>query len=140
VRREQLGTLVGCLPFAFAAGHEDRHSRLVGKPIEGARSTATSLLRRRIRARGSASTSAHHSSVVGSCGCDQERLSTASRACTMAATNFPTSGRLPSRMTKFGVGRVIQATIELSLLAVPTLGERLHSGLARLLVAMRQRA
>src|SRR5262249_16105243 len=54
------------------------------------------------RARGSASTSAHHSSPIGSCGCDQDRRSTASRACNMAATSIVTSGKVVSSRTKFG--------------------------------------
>jgi hypothetical protein len=67
------------------------------------RRTGRSQTRRfRTCARGSASTSAHHSSVVGSCWCDQERLSTASRACTMAIKSLATSGRATSSSTKFG--------------------------------------
>jgi len=50
------------------------------------RSIANSLLRRfRSCARGSATTSAHHSSVVGSCGCDHERLSTAGKSYTSSS-------------------------------------------------------
>src|SRR5262249_8747975 len=55
----------------------------------------------------SASTSAHHSSLVGSCGCHQDRRSTASRACTMAATSLATSGRVVSSRTKFGGMRIM---------------------------------
>src|SRR6516164_2457245 len=46
---------------------------------------------------------AHHSSPVGSCGCAQDRRSTASRACTIAATKLATSGWLMSSKAKFGV-------------------------------------
>jgi hypothetical protein len=53
-------------------------------------------------ARGSASTSAHNSSVIGSCGCDQERYSTASRAWTIAWTNLAISGWLASSTAKLG--------------------------------------
>src|SRR5262249_30499807 len=63
---------------------------------------AKSVRRSRLRARGSASTSVHHSSLVGSCGCDHDRRSTASRACTMAVTSFATSGRLASNRMQFG--------------------------------------
>src|SRR5262245_28848861 len=55
-----------------------------------------------MRARGSASTSAHHSSVTGSCGCDHERRSTAARAFNMAETSLPTSGKAESSRVKFG--------------------------------------
>jgi pimeloyl-ACP methyl ester carboxylesterase len=56
----------------------------------------------RLRARGSASTSAHHSSVVGSRGCDHDRRSTASRACSMAVTSRATSDKVESSRRKFG--------------------------------------
>src|SRR5262249_24467438 len=74
---------------------------------ENAGLTAKSVRRSRLRARGSASTSAHHSSLVGSCGCHQDRRSTASRACTMAATSLATSGRVVSSRTKFGGMRIM---------------------------------
>jgi hypothetical protein len=45
---------------------------------------------------------AHQSSVVGSCGCEQERRPTASRACTIAAIKPPTSGGRVSSRIKFG--------------------------------------
>jgi hypothetical protein len=47
----------------------------------------------------------------------------------MAATNLPTSGRLPSRTTKFGVGRAMAPTVAaLSVGAcVPTLAKSLRS-------------
>ena|SRR6516164_2980068 len=34
VCREQLGTLVGCFPFAFATGDKNGRARFVGKPVE----------------------------------------------------------------------------------------------------------
>jgi hypothetical protein len=34
VRGDQLGALVGCLPFALAAGDKDHRARLVGKSVE----------------------------------------------------------------------------------------------------------
>src|SRR5262249_55428231 len=67
----------------------------------------------RLRARGSASTSAHHSSPVGSCGCDHDRCSTASRACTIAVTSCATSGRTASSRTKFGGMAVPAAQLDL---------------------------
>jgi hypothetical protein len=101
MRGDQIIALESGLPFALAAGDQDRLSWLVGQPIE--RALDISLLRRfGLRVRGSASTSAHQSSVVGSCGCDQERRPTASRACAMAVTSLPTSGRVASSKTKFG--------------------------------------
>src|SRR5207253_2397336 len=54
------------------------------------------------RARGSASTSAHHSSPVGSCGCDHDRRSTASRACSIAAIRLAMSASEESSRVKFG--------------------------------------
>src|SRR5262245_22544174 len=49
----------------------------------------------------------------------------------MAATNLPTSGRLPSRTTKFGVGRAMAPTADLSAAAcVPTLPIGLRSARA----------
>ena len=99
---DQLVATEGGLPFALAAGDEDHFARLVGQPVERALDRHRAAAPFRVRARGSASTSAHHSSVVGSCGCDQERLSTASRACTMAITSLATSGRVASSRTKFG--------------------------------------
>ena len=42
-----------------------------------------------------------------SCGCHQERCSTASRACTMAAISLATSGRLASSKAKFSEVAVI---------------------------------
>jgi hypothetical protein len=54
------------------------------------------------QARLALSTSAHHASPVGSCGCDHERRSTASRACSMADIRRPISGRLLSSSVKFG--------------------------------------
>src|SRR5262245_3361031 len=50
----------------------------------------------------------------------------------MAATNLPTSGRLPSRTTKFGVGRAMAPTVAaLSAAAcVPTLAIGLRSARA----------
>src|SRR5215471_516579 len=74
---------------------------------------AKSVRRSRFRARGSASTSAHHASPVDSCGCDHERRWTASRACTMAATSLATSGRTASSRTKFGGMAVPAAQLDL---------------------------
>src|SRR5262245_51812181 len=49
----------------------------------------------------------------------------------MAATNLPTSGRLPSRTTKFGVGRAMAPTVALSVAAcVSTLAIGLRSARA----------
>ena len=80
--------------------------------------TARSVRRSRLRPRGSASTSAHHSSLVGSCGCAQERQSTAARACTMAVTSLATSGRAASSKMKFGDMRPrLKATTEMSLIS-----------------------
>ena len=56
-----------------------------------------STRRFRALARGSASTSAHQSSPVDSCGCDHDRRSTASRACSIATRRCAMSGRLGSR-------------------------------------------
>src|SRR5262249_31156519 len=67
----------------------------------------------RWRARGSASTSAHQSSPVGSCGCEHDRWSTASRACTIAVTSRATSGRTASSRTKFGGMAVPAAQLDL---------------------------
>src|SRR5215469_12233759 len=74
---------------------------------------AKSVRRSRLRARGSASTSAHHASPVGSCGCDHDRCSTVSRACSMAATSLATSGRTASSRTKFGGMAVPAAQLDL---------------------------
>jgi hypothetical protein len=74
--------------------------------IQGYRDPAVSgrsVRRSRFLARGSASTSAHHASVIGSCGCDHDGRLTASRACTIAATRVATSGRLISSAVKFGI-------------------------------------
>jgi hypothetical protein len=54
-----------------------------------------------MRARGSASTSAHHASPVGSCGCNHERRSTASRAWSIARNRVAISGNVQSSRTKF---------------------------------------
>jgi len=55
-----------------------------------------------MRARGSASTSAQHASPVGSCGCNHERRSTASRAWSIARNRVAISGNVQSSRTKFG--------------------------------------
>ena len=64
--------------------------------------TAGSVHRSRFRARGSASTSAHNASPVGSCGCAHERRPTASRACSIAAIRLAMSASEESSRVKFG--------------------------------------
>src|SRR5262249_3530716 len=81
VGREELVTTEGGFPFALAAGDKNGCARLVGKPVERALDcylAAASLPGSRARI---GQHVGPHSSVVGSCGCGQERLSTASRAC-----------------------------------------------------------
>ena len=93
-------------PIALAAGDQDGLAPFVAEPIE--RSLDCQIgAPLSLRARGSASTSAHHSSPVGSCGCAHDRRSTASRACTIATTRFAMSGRAESSKTKFGEVAVI---------------------------------
>src|SRR6516162_2959478 len=89
-------------PLALAACDEDGFTRLVGERIE-------STLHREVTGAPLSPTRTRigqdigpHSSPVGSCGCAHERRSTASRACTMAATSLATSGRVASSRTKFG--------------------------------------
>src|SRR5215831_8534967 len=89
-------------PIALAARHKYDLAPFVGEPIKRLL-TARSVRGSRFLARGSASTSAHHSSPVGSCWCDHDRRLTASRACTIADTRVATSGRLISSAVKFGI-------------------------------------
>src|SRR6516162_10064486 len=65
-----------------------------------------------VRARGSASMSAHHASPVDSCKCDHARRPAASCAWTMAVINLATSGRDTSSRAKF---EAIQSTHSCSL-------------------------
>jgi hypothetical protein len=67
---------------------------------------ASSVRQFRFLARGSARTSAHQSSPVGSCGGDHDRRPTASRACSMAVSRCAISGRPVSSSTKFRMRQV----------------------------------
>src|SRR5262249_20134918 len=103
VCREQLVATEGGFPFALAAGDKNGCARLVGKPVERALDcylAAASLPGSRARI---GQHVGPHSSVVGSCGCGQERLSTASRACSIAPTKLAISRLLESSKTKFGL-------------------------------------
>ena len=113
-------------PITLAARDKEDLALFVGKPIE-CLLTARSVRRSRLRARGSASTSAHHSSPVGSCGCAHDRRSTASRACSIAATKLATSGWLISSKAKFGV----TVTTVLRNPSVPTQYLRAHKSPSR---------
>jgi hypothetical protein len=94
VRGDQVVAGKGGPPIALAARHENGLAPFVGERIESRRAGRSLARRSRLRVRGSARTSAHDFSPVGSCGCDHERRLTASRACTMAAISLATSGRL----------------------------------------------
>src|SRR6516165_6045939 len=99
-------------PLALAACDEDGFTRLVGERIK-------STLHREVTGAPLSPTRTRigqdigpHSSPVGSCGCAHDRRSTASRACTMAATSLATSGRDTSSRAKF---EAIQSTHSCSL-------------------------
>jgi hypothetical protein len=109
----QPGLCSAFVPFmGFATTDHSRNGTLrryhTWPPVAGdSRPTPYISPRFRFRARGSASTSAHHSSPVGSCGCDHERRPTASQACSIATTSFAMLGRVESSRTKFGEVAVI---------------------------------
>ena len=101
----QLVATKGSPPVAFAARNENDWAQLVREPIESCL-MALSVRQFRFLARGSARTSAHQSSPVGSCGGDHDRRPTASRACSMAVSRCAISGRPVSSSTKFGMRQV----------------------------------
>jgi hypothetical protein len=63
---------------------------------------------RHMRARGSAKTSAHQCSLVGSCEVDHGRVATTSRIRSIASIRIAISGRLGSSRVKFGTGLVLE--------------------------------
>ena len=77
MREDKVVARKGGPPLALAARDKDGLALFIGEPIErcldGKIGAPLSLASARVRKH----TSAHHSSLVGSCGCHQERLSTA---------------------------------------------------------------